>query len=155
MVLFGEVAAPPLLLFHVIFFVLGAVVWFAGFVMMFTTFKQKRLQELAPKVNKVLFLGGLLLALGFVAGSLLYPAMRAEIIGGALGFHATQPFYSLLFAIKQWVAAIGALAVVGSIAFNSGSKRCALIALLLCIVVLITIVVDTILAIILTTTSAL
>jgi hypothetical protein len=155
MVLLEEVAAPPLLLFHVLFFVLGAVVWFTGFVMMLTAFKQKRLQALAPKANRVLFLGGLLLAAGFVAGSLLYPAMRAEVIGGALGFHATQPSFSLLFAVKQWVAAIGALAVVGSIAFNSGSKKGSLIALILCIVVILTIVVDTILAIILTTWSAL
>ena len=155
MVLLEEVAAPPLLLFHVLFFVLGAVVWFTGFVMMLTAYKQERLQALAPKVNRVLFLGGLLLAVGFVAGSLLYPTMRAEVIGGALGFHATQPFFSLLFAIKQWVAAIGALAVVGSIALNSGSKKGTLAALFLGIVVLVTIVVDTILAIILTTWSAL
>jgi hypothetical protein len=155
MVLLEEVAAPPLLLFHVLFFVLGAVVWFTGFVMMLTAFKQKRLQALAPQANRVLFLGGLLLAAGFVAGSLLYPAMRAEVIGGALGFHATQPSFSLLFAVKQWVAAIGALAVVGSIAFNSGSKKGSLVALILCIVVILTIVVDTILAIILTTWSAL
>ena len=155
MVLLEEVAAPPLLLFHVLFFVLGAVVWFTGFVMMLTAFNQKRLQALAPKANRVLFLGGLLLAAGFVAGSLLYPAMRAEVIGGALGFHATQPSFSLLFAVKQWVAAIGALAVVGSIAFNSGSKKGSLVALILCIVVILTIVVDTILAIILTTWSAL
>lgn len=155
MVLFEEVAAPPLLLIHVFFFVLGAVVWFAGFVMMLAAFKQKRLQELATKVNKVLFLGGSLLAIGFVGGSLLYPVMRLEVIGGALGFHATQPFFSLLFTIKQWVAAVGALAVVGSIAFNSGSKKGALISLFLCIVVLITIIVDTIIAIIITAWSAL
>jgi hypothetical protein len=155
MVLFEEFAAPSLLLLHVAFFVLGAVVWFVGFLMVFTTFKQNRLQEMAPKVNRVLFLGGLLLAAGFVAGSLLYPTMRAQVIGGALGFYATQPFYSLLFLIKQWVAAIGALAVVGSIAFNSGSRKNALVTFLLCILVLITIVVDVILAIIITTSSAL
>ena len=102
----------------VIFFVLGAVVWFAGFVMMVTMFKQKRLQEYAPKVNKVLFLGGLLLALGFTAAGLLYPAFRLHVVGGALGFNVTQPYYALLFVIKQWVAAIGALAAVGTIAFN-------------------------------------
>jgi len=155
MVLLEEIAAPPILLLHVAFFVLGAIVWFVGTVMVFTAFKQNRLQEMAPKVNRVLFLGGLLLAVGFVAGSLLYPTMRAQVIGGSLGFHITQPFYSLLFLIKQWVAAIGALAVVGSIAFNSGSRKNALITLFLCVIVLLTIVVDTILAIIITTSSAL
>jgi hypothetical protein len=156
MVLLESVAAPPILLLHVAFFVLGTIVWFAGSLMVFTAFKENRLQEMAPKINRVLFLGGLLLAVGFVAGSLLYPAMRAQVIGGALGFHVTQPFYSLLFLIKQWVAAIGALAVVGSITFNSGtSKRHALATLFLCILVLVTIVVDVILAVIITTASAL
>ena len=161
MVFFEEIAAPPVLLIHVGTFVLGAVFWFFGFVIMLTMIWSGKLQSLARMANKMFLIGGLLFGIGFIAGSLLYPAFRINVLGRPLVINMAFPYMSflfdgsLLFLVKQWVAAIGGLAFIGTIVFNSGEKRRFYIALLLCLIVLATFVIDTVIAILLTATSAL
>jgi hypothetical protein len=161
MVFLEEFAAPPGLLIHMVTFVGGALFWFLGFVIMLIMFRNGSFQSLHRTANRMFVIGGVLFAVGFTAGGLLYPAFRLNVLSGPLVVNLAFPYVSLsfdgvfLFIVKQWVAAVGGLALVGTVVFNSGDKRKTLISLSMCLIVLATVLIDTFIAIILTATSAL
>jgi len=114
-VLLEDIAAPLLMLVHVMSGLLGSGIWLAGVIVMVRTIKTGRFDDLRKTATITLLIGATMFAVLLISGALIYPTFRVYIRGGAYGLDAVSPYSTFEFELKEWVASSSIFSAIGAV----------------------------------------